>query len=79
MSKSEMLVGAAIGAAVVTMIFAIILISPTSITKSEINTSDKSIPSIPQNTAPAYSTNLSLIDIFEIILLFYEFVLIICE
>ncbi|WP_010194460.1 S1C family serine protease [Candidatus Nitrosarchaeum limnium] len=64
MSKSEMLVGAAIGASVVAVIFAIILISPAAITKSEINTSDKSIPSVTQ-TAPAYSTNLSLIDIFE--------------
>ncbi|EPA04721.1 trypsin [Candidatus Nitrosarchaeum limnium BG20] len=59
-----MLVGAAIGASVVAVIFAIILISPAAITKSEINTSDKSIPSVTQ-TAPAYSTNLSLIDIFE--------------
>lgn len=69
MSKSEMLVGAAIGAAVVAMIFAIILISPTSITKSEINSNDKSIqsvtPSVTPNTAPAYTTNLSLIEIFE--------------
>ena len=69
MSKSEMLVGAAIGAAVVAMIFAIILISPTSITKSEINSNDKSIqsitPSVTTNTAPAYTTNLSLIEIFE--------------
>ena len=60
-----MLVGAAIGAAVVAMIFSIILISPTSITKSEINTSDKSIPSVTQNISPAYSTSLSLIDIFD--------------
>jgi len=65
MSKSEMLVGAAIGAAVVAVIFAIIIISPATVMKSEINTVDKSIPSVSQKTAPAYTTELSLIDIFE--------------
>jgi len=60
-----MLVGAAIGAAVVAVIFAIIIISPATVMKSEINTVDKSIPSVSQKTAPAYTTELSLIDIFE--------------
>jgi len=60
-----MLAGAAIGAAVVAVIFAIIIISPSPVMKSEINIIDKSIPSVSQKTVPAYTTELSLIEIFE--------------
>jgi len=65
MSKSEMLAGVAIGAVIVTVIFAIFLIVPPAAIKSEINLSDKSIPSVTEKTIPTYSKNLSLIEIFE--------------
>lgn len=59
-----MLVGGTIGAVIVTVIFAVILITPTTM-KSEIIVSDKPIPSAIGETIPAYSKNLSLIEIFE--------------
>jgi len=62
MSKSEMLVGGAIGAIVVAVIFAVILIPPTTM-QSEITIDDKPIPSAIGETA--YSKNLSLVEIFE--------------
>ena len=62
MSKSEMLVGGAIGAIVVAVIFAVILIPPTTM-QSEITIDDKPIPSAIGETT--YSKNLSLIEIFE--------------
>jgi S1-C subfamily serine protease len=65
MSKSEMLAGVAIGAVIVTVIFAIFLIAPPAAIKSEINLSDKSIPDVIEKTNPAYSKNLSLVEIFE--------------
>ncbi|MSV33782.1 MAG: trypsin-like serine protease [Nitrosarchaeum sp.] len=64
MDKSRMLVGGTIGAVIVTVIFAVILITPTTM-KSEIIVSDKPIPSAIGETIPAYSKNLSLIEIFE--------------
>src|SRR3989338_1369217 len=63
MDKSGMLVGGTIGAVIVAVIFAVILLTPTM--KSEIIASDKPIPSAIGETTPAYSKNLSLIEIFE--------------
>lgn len=60
-----MLVGGAIGAVVVAVIFALILITPPTAIKSEIIVSDKPIPSAIGETTPSYSKNLSLIEIFE--------------
>ncbi len=60
-----MLVGGAIGAVIVAVIFAVILIAPPTTMKSEIIVSDKPIPSAIGETTPAYSKNLSLIEIFE--------------
>ena len=59
-----MLVGGTIGAVIVAVIFAVILITPTTM-KSEIIASDKPIPSAIGETTSAYSKNLSLIEIFE--------------
>ena len=59
-----MLVGGTIGAVIVAVIFAVILIAPTTM-KSEIIASDKPIPSAIGETTPAYSKNISLIEIFE--------------
>lgn len=59
-----MLVGGTIGAVIVAVIFAIILITPTTM-RSEIIVSDKPIPSAIGETTPTYSKNLSLIEIFE--------------
>ena len=59
-----MLVGGTIGAVIVAVIFAVILLTPTTM-KSEIIVSDKPIPSAIGETTPAYSKNLSLIEIFE--------------
>ncbi|MCE9617666.1 MAG: trypsin-like peptidase domain-containing protein [Nitrosarchaeum sp.] len=64
MDKSGMLVGGTIGAVIVAVIFAVILITPTTM-KSEIIVSDKPIPNTIGETTPAYSKNLSLIEIFE--------------
>jgi S1-C subfamily serine protease len=61
MSKSGMVVGGAIGAMIVAVIFAVILITPQTM-KSEIN--DKPIPSA-IGEIPSYSKNLSLVEIFE--------------
>ena len=60
-----MLVGGAIGAVIVTVIFALILITPPTEIKSEIIVSDKPIPDAIGETTPLYSKNLSLIEIFE--------------
>lgn len=60
-----MLVGGAIGAVIVAVIFAVILITPHTTMKSEIIVSDKPIPNAIGETTPAYSKNLSLIEIFE--------------
>jgi S1-C subfamily serine protease len=65
MDKSGMLVGGAIGAVIVTVIFALILITPPTEIKSEIIVSDKPIPNAIGETTPSYSKNLSLIEIFE--------------
>ena len=59
-----MLVGGTIGAVIVAVIFAVILLTPTTM-KSEIIASDKPIPSAIGETTPAYSKNISLIEIFE--------------
>ncbi len=59
-----MLLGGAIGAIIVSVIFAVILITPSTI-KSEIVLDNKPIPSVIGETTPAYSKNLSLIEIFE--------------
>src|SRR3989344_2350762 len=64
MDKSGMLVGGTIGAVIVAIIFAVILLTPTTM-KSEIIASDKPIPSAIGETTPAYSKNISLIEIFE--------------
>jgi len=58
MDKSGMLVGGTIGAVIVAIIFAVILLTPTTM-KSEIIASDKPIPSAIGETTPAYSKNLS--------------------
>ena len=58
-----MLVGGAIGAMVIAVIFGVILMTPT-IMKSEITVSDKPIPSAIGEIS-TYSKNLSLIEIFE--------------
>ena len=60
-----MLVGGTIGAIIVAVIFAVILITPHTTMKSEIIVSDKPIPNAIGETTPAYSKNLSLIEIFE--------------
>ena len=60
-----MLVGGAIGAVIVAVIFAVILITPHTTMKSEIIVSDKPIPNAIGETTPAYSKNISLIEIFE--------------
>jgi S1-C subfamily serine protease len=65
MDKSGMLVGGAIGAVIVAVIFAVILITPHTTMKSEIIVSDKPIPNAIGETTPAYSKNISLIEIFE--------------
>jgi len=59
-----MLLGGAIGAIIVSVIFAVILITPSTI-KSEIILDNKPIPSVIGETTPAYSKNLSLVEIFE--------------
>ncbi len=59
-----MLVGGTIGAIIIAIIFAVILITPTTM-KSEIIASDKPIPNAIGETTSAYSKNLSLIEIFE--------------
>jgi S1-C subfamily serine protease len=63
MGKSGMLVGGAIGAMIIAVIFGVILMTPTTM-KSEITVSDKPIPSA-IGEIPTYSKNLSLIEIFE--------------
>jgi S1-C subfamily serine protease len=60
-----MLVGGTIGAVIVIVIFAVILITPHTTMKSEIILSDKHLPNAIGETTPAYSKNLSLIEIFE--------------
>src|SRR3989338_11638651 len=65
MDKSGMLVGGTIGAIIVAVIFAVILITPHTTMKSEIIVSDKPIPNAIGETTPAYSKNLSLVEIFE--------------
>jgi S1-C subfamily serine protease len=65
MDKSGMLVGGTIGAVIVIVIFAVILITPHTTMKSEIILSDKHLPNAIGETTPAYSKNLSLIEIFE--------------
>lgn len=65
MDKSGMLVGGAIGAIIVAVIFAVILMTPSTTIKSEIIGNNKSIPSAIGETIPTYSKNLSLIEIFE--------------
>ena len=60
-----MLVGGTIGAVIVIVIFAVILITPHTTMKSEIIVSDKHIQNAIGETTPAYSKNLSLIEIFE--------------
>jgi S1-C subfamily serine protease len=64
MDKSGMLVGGVIGAVIVAVIFAVILITPPTM-KSEIIVSDKPIANAIVETTPAYSKNLSLVEIFE--------------
>jgi S1-C subfamily serine protease len=65
MDKSGILVGGITGAAIVVIIFAVILtISPASI-KSDVISNDKSIPSAIGQTLTDYSKKLSLIEIFE--------------
>lgn len=59
-----MLVGGVIGAVIVAVIFAVILITPPTM-KSEIIISDKPIANAIVETIPAYSKNLSLVEIFE--------------
>ncbi|MFB5605624.1 MAG: S1C family serine protease [Nitrosarchaeum sp.] len=63
MDKSGIAVGGAIGAIIVTIIFAVILMAPPT-AKSEIIVNDKVIPSISEEISQ-YSKNLSLIEIFE--------------
>jgi len=60
-----MLVGVAIGAVIVTVIFAIFLIAPPTAIKSEVSLNDKSIPTVTEKPISEYSKNLSLVEIFE--------------
>ena len=64
MDKSGILVGGVTGAAIVAVIFAVILITPSTIEPEKI-TNENHIPSAIGETTPAYSKNLSLIEIFE--------------
>jgi len=60
-----MIVGGAIGAAMVIAIVAVLLISPPESLKSEISVSDVPLNSSIEEATPLFSKNLSLIEIFE--------------
>ncbi len=60
-----MLVGGTIGTLIVAVIFAVILLTPLNTMKTEIIPSEKPIPITVEKIIPAYSKNLSLIEIFE--------------
>ena len=60
-----MIVGGAIGAAIVIVIFAVLFVSPPDSIKPEIVVSNGHSPSTVGETTPIYSKNLSLIEIFE--------------
>ena len=64
MDRLGILVGGTTGAAIVAIIFTVFLIVPSN-SGYEIVTSDEHIPKAVGETVPAYSKNLSLVDIFE--------------
>ncbi|MCV0412203.1 trypsin-like peptidase domain-containing protein [Nitrosarchaeum sp.] len=65
MDKSGVIVGAIGGAAIVAIIFAVILAVPPTAVKSNVISDNKSIPSAAGTTITDYSKKLSLIEIFE--------------
>ncbi len=65
MDKSGVIVGAIGGAAIVAIIFAVILAVPPTAVKSDVISDNKSIPSAAGTTITDYSKKLSLIEIFE--------------
>ena len=65
MDKSGIVVGGAIGAAVVAVIFAVFLIAPPESVKPDIVVTNGHSTSTVGETTPLYQSKLSLIDIFE--------------
>ncbi len=65
MDKSGVIVGGAIGAAIVAIVFAVLFVSPPEVEKPEIVVSNGHGPSTVGETTPLYTKSLSLIEIFE--------------
>ena len=65
MDKSGIVVGGAIGAAIVIVIFAVLFVAPPESTKPDIVVSNGHSASTVGETTPLYKSKLSLIDIFE--------------
>lgn len=65
MDKSGVIVGAISGAAIVAIIFAVILAVPPTAVKADVISDNKSIPSATGATLTDYSKKISLIEIFE--------------
>lgn len=65
MDKSGIMVGAISGAAIVAIIFAVILVVPPTAVKSDGISDNKLVPSATGETVTDYSKKLSLIEIFE--------------
>ncbi len=65
MDRSGVFVGGAIGAAMAAVIFTVLFVSPPEFMKPEIVASNGHSVSTVGETTPVYSTNLSLIEIFE--------------
>ena len=65
MDKSGVIVGGAIGAAIVAIVFAMLFVSASEVEKPEIVVSNGHGPSTVGETTPLYTKNLSLIEIFE--------------
>lgn len=65
MDKSGVIVGGAIGAAIVAIVFAVLFVSPPEVEKPELVVSNGHGPSTVGETTPLYTKSLSLIEIFE--------------
>lgn len=65
MDKLGVIVGGAIGAAIVVIVFAALFVTPPEVEKPEIIVSNGHEPSTVGETTPVYTKNLSLIEIFE--------------
>ena len=65
MDKSGVIVGGAIGVAITAVIFAVLLISPPESGTPEISVTNGHSANIVGETTPVYSTELSLVEIFE--------------